>query len=587
MDTIRKSVKNAKTLLFVSDNKDDCKNYQQMLNTAKSNLALNNFNFKVLEATSCDEVINILQDNVVDCMLLNYELADSDAISFTLKLQAQNDYSVPPILIVAPQKDVKKLANAVRIGVSDFLVKDETSPYALFNSVKNCINMVHLKKEIGQKQAELNDLTYHDRLSGLPNRFFFESILNNEIARAKRGEQTASLLMIDIDDFKHVNDTLGHHAGDEVIIQLAKRIENAIRRSDIIARIDGDGFAVILPELTHPLNASRVAEKISNAVMAPFKIKNGTEEVFLTCSIGISNFPSVAQNASDLLRSAGSALHESKENGKNTISYFRKDINDQYINYIKTVKNLKMALSKKELYLHYQPKYDVNSQKITGAEALLRWQHGRTNIPPDQFIHIAERSRLMPQIGSWVFEEGIKQAAQWRKGHKDMENFTLSINLSPYQLGHDSKEFLAILAGLLQKYEVPAGMIEIEITETALMQKITNIQKFIKKLAKLGVKVAIDDFGTGFSSLERLKNLDVTTLKIDKSFIQGIERHEKDAVIARAAINLGQNLGLRVVAEGVETALQLAFLKENHCNELQGFMLARPMKASELSKMLA
>ncbi len=580
------TIKNNKTLLFVTDNQEDRKSYHQMLAVEKSQLSPE-YSFHVLEACSCSEAVSQLENNNIDCILVNDNLPEMTGVEFSKQLYKQSEYKVPPIIIVTTKQSATVVAEAMRAGISDFLIKDETTPHMLYSTVKHCIDEVCLKNKIGETRAEVKDLTYHDRLTGLPNRFFFNKIIENEIARASRAKQTVSLLMIDVDDFKHINDTLGHPAGDEVIAQFALRIENIIRCSDIVARIDGDGFAVIAPEQNDPLNSGRVAEKIHDAIKEVFTIQNGQEEVYLTCSIGISNYPAIADNTVDLLRSADAAMHESKERGKNIISYFRKDINEQYINYIQTVKNLKKAIGNNELFLNYQPKYNVATQKMTGAEALLRWNQGNEKlISPAEFIPIAERSRLMPQIGSWVFEEAIKQAATWQKEYPNTKDFSLAINLSPYQLTGNSDEFLNLLKKLLKEYKVPAKMIEIEITETALMQKITNIQSFIKELSKLGVKIAIDDFGTGFSSLERLKTLDVNTLKIDQSFIQGIETNDKDAVIARAAINLGQNLGLRIIAEGVETSGQLKFLKDNHCDELQGFMLARPMAASELEKLL-
>ncbi len=575
-----------KTILFVAHDRTDRELYHHMLSTADSELC-SHFNFHFIEASSASEAIQALEKNPVDCILLNYDLPDMSVIDFSKHVMSHYKHNVPPIIVVTSKSGIKAAAYALHEGITDFLIKDETTPYILCNTVRHCLEEESLKTEIGEQKAQLKEITFHDRLTGLPNRYYFMDILKREMARVERLNQTLGLLVIDIDDFKHINDTLGHPIGDELIKFVAERIKQVIRRSDMLARIDGNTFTVIAPQTIDPMNASRVAEKIMYAMNELFKLKDGIEEIYLTCSIGISNFPLTADSAEDLFRSADAALHESKEKGKNTISYFRKDINDQYVRYVNTVNSLKRAISKKEMYLHYQPKYDVATGELTGAEALLRWERdNHIKISPADFIPVAERSRLMPQIGEWIFDEAIKQASLWRRHHPNLKNFILSINLSPFQLRTSGHDFLSLLTDLLKKYDVPAEMIEIEITETAIMQKITDVQSFVKSLTSLGVKVAIDDFGTGFSSLERLKTLDVNTIKIDKSFIQGIDLNAKDAVIARAAINLAQNLGLRVIAEGVETASQLQFLKDNHCDELQGFIKSGALPPGKIDTLI-
>ncbi len=424
-------------------------------------------------------------------------------------------------------------------------------------------------------------LARYDVLTELPNRAQFEETLNREVARARRYGNILALLMIDIDDFKSVNDRLGHPAGDELLKTLGKKMNEVVREEDFVARIGGDEFAVILPSIVQTEDAGRVAQKL---VAAAQQIKElAGKQVYVSISLGIAIFPESAKSIAELVKCADVALYHAKDKQKNNYQYFSEDLNVSHTDRLIFEHDLRNAIANKELFLVYQPKFILNPRKFIGVEALLRWRHPKRGIVfPDIFIPIAEQTGMIQDIGEWVFETACGQYAKWYNQHKEKAG-TMSINLSPLQLLDE--KLISKLLSIIKKYNVPADHIELELTESAVMSDLEGAERQLSGLRNAGIKLSIDDFGTGYSALSQLENLPIDTLKIDQSFMSELKKNKDAEAIVKSIILLAKNLNLNVIAEGVETKEQADFLIENECNEVQGFYFDKPMSAEDVEKL--
>jgi len=435
---------------------------------------------------------------------------------------------------------------------------------------------------IKDAEKRLSELAHRDALTGLSNRLVFNANLEQAIERANRHKSKVALLFLDLDNFKLINDTLGHGAGDSVLKVVAKRLLKNVRAQDLVSRLGGDEFTIILEEINDTNDISTLAQNIINAVSQSIALEE--REVYVSTSIGISIYPDNANTAGNLAKTADAAMYRAKNSGRHTFFFYTTELTEQATQRLSKESELRLALNNNELILYYQPQIDVNSGKMVGVEALLRWQHPTMGLLlPDEFIPIAEESRLIILLGNWVIEEAIKQTAAWDK--YDYSPFRVAINVSLRQLIYDNT--VDQITELLKKYSVNPrrSLIEIEITESALNSS-GKIIRSLKKLRDLGISVAIDDFGTGYSSLSHIKNLPVDALKIDRAFLSQIPSDKNNSAITIAIMAMGHTLNLRVVAEGIENASQLSFLLDKGCDEVQGFLFARPMKGDEISKIL-
>lgn len=425
-----------------------------------------------------------------------------------------------------------------------------------------------------RNEEKVRHLAFHDTLTELPNRILFLDRLEQAISDSIRNQSMVALLFIDLDRFKIVNDTLGHHIGDLLLKEVASRLKNATRETDTVARLGGDEFVIILPDLQHESSAGKVARQLLRNFDEMVYIDD--HELYTTLSIGISIFPIDGMNSEMLMQSADTAMYHVKGSGKNNYQYFTHSMTEIAKERAKLEKDLRSALEKNELELHFQPKISTNPQRVVGCEALLRWKHPTQGyIPPDKFIPIAEEAGLIVQIGEWVMDEAARCAAQWCQ--HGLTDFSMAINLSPSQFKDDTLSDK--LRQCIDKSTLTPDHIELEITENVFMNSIQASSDGLVTLKQLGVRLAIDDFGTGYSSLSYLKSFDINTLKIDKSFVNDIHTKADSAAIVSAVISLAHNLGLTVVAEGVETEEQLAFLEGLNCDIYQGYLFSRPLPA--------
>jgi diguanylate cyclase (GGDEF)-like protein/PAS domain S-box-containing protein len=435
------------------------------------------------------------------------------------------------------------------------------------------------------KQAadRLAQLAYHDALTHLPNRLAFESQLEHALRVCGRENRQLALMLIDLDNFKNINDTLGHHVGDSLLQQVASRLRESVRASDLVARLGGDEFVVVLPEIEGPLTAARVADKIQMALSENYRVDEHL--LYTTPSIGISLFPGDGTDAGILLRNADSAMYHAKSVGRNNHQFYASRMNEAAGERLQMENALRQAIANISLQessqfcLHFQPQIAAKSGRVIGLEALLRWNSPIFGaVSPLRFIPIAEETGLIQPLGDWVVWESCRLLHQMRQlGFADIR---VAINISAQQLRHEN--LLLLVRGALACYELPPSTIELEITETTAMQNPEMTLNILDQLAAMGVKLAIDDFGTGHSSLAYLKHLPIKCLKLDRSFVSDIETDANDASICAAIIALGHNLGLELVAEGVETEMQSEFLTRLGCDYLQGYLFSKPKPFDEI-----
>jgi diguanylate cyclase (GGDEF)-like protein/PAS domain S-box-containing protein len=418
----------------------------------------------------------------------------------------------------------------------------------------------------------VNHLAHHDQLTGLPNRVLLDDRMRQAIQRAKRNHCKVAVLMVDIDHFKRINDSLGHAAGDSLLDVVAKKLCSAVRQTDTVARMGGDEFVIVMPEFREQADAERCAETILKKVATPTQL--GAREVNVTVSVGLCVFPDCARDADGLLKNADAAMYEAKESGRNTYHVFSESMVEATADKLEFEHDLRGALINGELSLNYQPQVSCVTGEVIGMEALLRWTHPRRgNVPPAQFIPLAEATGLIVPMGEWAIRTACHEGKEMQDSMR--RELTIAVNLSPRQFRQ--KSLPALVETALRDSGLPARSLEIEITEQTLMSSSAVTNQTLMALRKLGVKIAIDDFGTGFSSFSYLLQYEVDRLKIDRSFVNRSAEDPTAAAIVRAIISMAHGLNLKVVAEGVETSGQLNFLLRRRCDEAQGFYFAKPV----------
>ncbi|MCP1652443.1 putative bifunctional diguanylate cyclase/phosphodiesterase [Pseudomonas nitroreducens] len=437
-----------------------------------------------------------------------------------------------------------------------------------------------LTSSLAQANQELTQLALHDNLTRLPNRILLEDRIEQMIAKVRRSGGHFALMFLDLDGFKPVNDAFGHHVGDLLLKAVAQRLRDSLRSEDTVARIGGDEF-VVLAELAEAEDAVTVASQQVNLLAQPFQVAG--QELRIATSIGIVVYPGDGASQHELLRNADAAMYHAKGNGKNGYSFFEQSMNTNARNHLQLLHDLRAALERREFTLHYQPKFAASGEPI-GAEALLRWQHPQRGLlMPDTFIALAERTGLIIPIGDWVLDEACRQMREWYlQGH---ESWRVAVNLSALQFCHAA--LVQSVAEALQRHQLPARCLTLEITETTAMRDADSSLEILGRLSDMGVDLSIDDFGTGYSSLLYLKRLPANELKIDRGFVRDLEQDSDDAAIVSAIVALGQALDLRIVAEGVETSGQQNFLTRLGCDSLQGFLLGKPVPAEQFLERLS
>ncbi len=434
-----------------------------------------------------------------------------------------------------------------------------------------------------QKKAEekLEELSFYDPLTHLPNRVLFYDRLSVGISIAKREKHQLAVLLIDLDRFKIINDSLGHNVGDELLESIAKRFLTLGRESDTVARLGGDDFAILLPELKSAEDASVVAQNFIDSLLEPFCLEE--HSINIGASIGISIFPCDGADVDGLVKRAELALYKAKEQGRNNYQYFSQELQDAVLDQLEMEDEMRHAIANEQFTLFYQPKISLATNKITGMEALVRWIHPEKGlIPPDRFIPLAEETGLIIPLGEWILQTACRETAEWTRQYDD--SLIVAINLSAKQF--KAPNLLETIQKTLHDNQLDPRNIELEITESCVMEDVEGALQTMKRFRENNLKLAIDDFGTGYSSLGYLKQFPMSTLKIDRSFVMDLTTDSDDAAIVEVVILLAEKLGLEVVAEGVETDAQLEFLRIQGCQYVQGYLLSRPLPSNEFETFL-
>jgi diguanylate cyclase (GGDEF)-like protein/PAS domain S-box-containing protein len=468
-----------------------------------------------------------------------------------------------------------------RDGV-EFAIEDSAAPihdrHGLPTGAVIVFHDVSVARAMSEEMARL---AQHDTLTNLTNRAVLQDRLGHAISISGRNGTRIAVLFLDLDGFKHVNDSLGHAIGDRVLQSVAKRLLASVRTSDTVSRLGGDEFVIILSDLSHAGDAGLKAGNILRALAAPLEMDE--HRLTITGSIGVTTYPDDGQDATILIKNADLAMYQAKEKGRNNYQFFERAMNVRAVERHEIETGLRFALDRDEFVVHYQPKINLKTGKITGAEALIRWQHPKRGlIGPMQFISVAEDCGLMLPIGKWVLHESCRQAKVWQDA--GLMPIEMAVNVSAVEFRNDN--FLEGVSSILREIDLAPRYLELELTESVLMQHAKFTVPVLQNLKTIGVRVAVDDFGTGYSSLSYLRQFPIDTLKIDQSFVHEITTNTDDATIISAVINMGASLKHRLIAEGVETIEQVAFLQAHGCDEGQGYYFSRPVRAPQFARLL-
>jgi diguanylate cyclase (GGDEF)-like protein/PAS domain S-box-containing protein len=447
------------------------------------------------------------------------------------------------------------------------------------------VSYVCFFSDISERKASeqrIHRLAYYDALTQLPNRTLFQDRLHSALQHGERHGEWVPLMFLDLDRFKPINDSLGHAAGDRMLKEVALRLCACVDSDDTVARMGGDEFTLLLQSQAQRegalTRAMHVGEQILASLALPFILEG--REFFVTASIGIALSPQDGHELSQLMKNADTAMYHAKERGKNNFQFYQADMNASALQRLELESDLRHALEQGEFRLYYQPQFSGDGKRLTGTEALLRWQHPQRGlVPPGDFIPVLEELGLVVEVGDWVLRESCRQLAEWHKAKIRVPK--ISVNLSARQFAEGDLD--QRIAQIIEQSEIAAACLELELTESILMEDVANAMQTLSSLKQLGVCIAIDDFGTGYSSLNYLKQFPIDVLKIDRSFVDGLPHGEQDGQIARAIIAMAHSLNLTVIAEGVETLAQLDFLRDHACDEVQGFLLGRPMPAQQFT----
>jgi diguanylate cyclase (GGDEF)-like protein/PAS domain S-box-containing protein len=466
-----------------------------------------------------------------------------------------------------------------RDGV-ETVIEDSSAPiHDRRGQVTGAVMVFHDVSTARALTLKLAYIAQHDPLTGLPNRALLKDRLDQSISNARRHHTAMAMLYLDLDRFKHINDSQGHLVGDQLLQTVALRLTECVRATDTVCRLGGDEFVILLFEVTHTQDAAVIAEKILRSIRMPQLL--GDQEMHVTASIGIVVHPGDGTGAEALLQNADSAMYEAKNRGRNNYQFYRSELNSSASERLSIESDLRQAIERREFELHYQPIMNLRTGAVAGVEALLRWQHPALGLVlPDRFISIAEESGLIVPIGHWVLREACGQAKSWQEA--GFSNLRLAVNISTVELR--SKEFVAGVRAILSATDFDPQRLELELSEAFLMQDSKSTAIVLGAIKGLGVSLALDDFGTGYSSLSYMRRFPIDTLKVDRSFVHDLTMDAGDASVVSAIINMGRSLHMRVVAEGVEAEDQLEFLTQQGCSEAQGQHFSRPLTAAEFAE---
>lgn len=565
----------AQTTFLVADDEESSREILKMLLVAEGHA--------VRIATNGEETLASVAEQLPDLILLDIQMPGIDGFEVMRRLKADSRTHAIPIILVTKLDNHASRLKGLNEGAAEFLSKPVDRAELLIR-VRNQLKIREYQDSIVGHNATLEDrvkwLANFDVLTGLPNRALLADRMNSALSVARRNGSPLAVMLLDLDHFKNVNDSLGHHVGDELLKVVARRLESTVREQDTVSRQGGDEFAVVLPD-TDAKGAARVVEKFLLEFEQPFQL--GQYEHVITPSVGIAMFPGDGESVESLFKCADVAMYRAKHDGRNKYRFFTQEMQSRIARSLQLDNALRHALERGQFRLNYQPQISLKDGCIIGAEALLRWQHPEFGtVSPAEFIPIAETNGQILQIGEWVLRSAIHQLKNWMDG--GLKPMTIAVNLSAVQFRHP--RLPELVTQILDEAKLPPQYLELELTESVALDNPVQAIAVMDELHKRGVRMSIDDFGTGYSSLNYLKHFHVDKLKIDQSFVSNIADDPKDKAIVVAVISLASCLSLQTVAEGVETKEQLAFLREIGCNEAQGYYFSKPLPVDQFKGLL-
>jgi diguanylate cyclase (GGDEF)-like protein len=531
-------------------------------------------------AVNLQHAFEALERDEVDVLLM--DVGAGSPRELVAVSQARVRAPLVPVVVMVDGDDEMLAAKAVEVGARGYLIKCALSPGALVWSLQHAIRNQRMFLELNIARERARQLATYDQLTGFANRSLFQDRLEQAVASARRNRQKLAVLFLDLDEFKLINDSLGHLAGDALLRLSAQRVATCLRKSDTGARLGGDEFAILLTNLSDEADAGHVAEKVLALLREPVSLKG--REHLITASVGIAVFPRDAASSEELLKHADMAMYAAKSGGRDRYTFFTPGQNGAVLERAARESRLRSALDSRELALFYQPVIDATRGRVVGAEALIRWRHPELGLMlPGQFLGIAEESQLIVSIGEWVLRTACEQAARWQKGGH--EGFRIAVNVSSHQF--QSGQFVAMVRDALRDTRLRPDSLELEITERSLLSGGQRTLAQFAMLRGLGVRMAIDDFGTGYSALAYLKQLPVDVLKIDQSFVRAVATDPADATITSTIVQMARALNLTTIAEGVETTEQMQLLASYGCNRMQGHLFSQAIEPELLERLLS
>jgi diguanylate cyclase (GGDEF)-like protein len=556
-------------LLLVEDNTSDAEFLAASLRRQRAT------DVQLVTVQTLQEAVNMLgqaAEPPFDVVLLDLHLPDGSGLQCVDVIQGVCD--TIPIVVLSGQDDEEFAVSILNKGVQDYLVKWEGQGRTILRSIRYAI-------ERKRSELRMNYLAQFDALTGIPNRHSFSEQLNRATARARREGRKVTLLYMDLDEFKFVNDTLGHDAGDSLLKEVADRLRRSVRAGDVVARLGGDEFAIMIEGLSGPLEVEAVAEGLIKVLAEPYHIAG--RQLAVTASLGITMFPSDNSDPQMLLKNADIAMYQAKEGGRNTFRFFTQRMHEELMEYHELERDMREGLARNEFRLAFQPKVNLLTKRLQGLEALLRWTSPtRGEVSPATFIPVAEQSGHIVPLGYWVLDQVCRQINEWRAAGYPVVPVSLNVSARQFQL----PDFHQRVAEAIARHGVDASLIEIEITEGLMMEDTGLAERCLDYLKSVGVRISVDDFGTGYSCLSYLHRFPIDVLKIDRSFIRQIGQGSGNEEITDAIISLARSLQLETVAEGVETAEQVDFLVTHGCHVAQGFLFGRPMDGTDVEPLL-